>query len=54
MIMSHDPDADGFLPNVVEEMIRKALEVAASQPACIEVEKLWIREDPAQADLKFG
>ena len=43
MIVADNPDPDPAVSNIVEKMIRKALQIAASQAARVEMEALRIR-----------
>lgn len=41
--MAHDPDPDAAIPDVIEKVIWKALQIAAPQTTRIEMEESWIR-----------
>lgn len=43
MVVTSNPDSDAVISNVVEKMIRKSLQIAASQSARIEMKKPRIR-----------
>ena len=52
VVVPHDPDPDESAAKIVEEMIGKAVKVAAAQPAGIKMEELRILQSLAHPGLK--
>lgn len=53
MIVADNPDPDAAIPDVIEKVIWKALQIAASQTTRIEMEELWIRTRLLNPDSEF-
>lgn len=51
--MTQYPNPDVLSANVVEEMIRKALEITPSKSGPVKMEALGIFHDPPKPDLKL-
>ena len=51
--MAQDPNPDMLSTDIVQEIIRKALEIAPPEPALVKMEAPGIFGDFADADTKF-
>ena len=51
--MAYNPNPDGLLANVVQKMIGEPVEIAATKPAPVKVEKPGVRNRFPDPDLKF-
>ena len=53
-MMSYNPDPDTGLLDVVKKVVRKAMKIASSEAAGIEVKSLGILNCVPDSDLKLG
>ena len=51
--MTQYPNPDLLAPDVVQEVIRKALEITAPKSAPIKMEAPWVFDNSTNFDLKF-
>ncbi|MFT3991294.1 MAG: hypothetical protein QM680_07775 [Luteolibacter sp.] len=53
-IMADDPDPNGIILNVIEEMIRKTIKVTPPQAAGIKVKETRVADYFGECDLEFS
>lgn len=53
-VVAQHPNPDIRVPDVIKEVVRKPVQIAAPEAASIKMEVLWIRADLVDPDLKLS